>query len=148
MLSASTPLTIEIAKSFRKVDPHHFKNFRSHGCEFSQIQITVRALIHRTNIKVKWSLYKPGVAQRVGRVTALLFHDSGTRRGWVVCVTPRPHFTPGKEPVPILQEAEWAPGPVWTGRKSRPQWDSTPDRRARCSVAIPTELPSPNIGLT
>jgi len=22
---------------------------------------------------------------------------------------------PGKEPVPILQEAGWAPGPVWTG---------------------------------
>jgi len=23
-------------------------------------------------------------------------------------------FTPGKEPVPIVQEARWAPGPVWT----------------------------------
>jgi hypothetical protein len=22
---------------------------------------------------------------------------------------------PGKDPVPIVQEAEWAPGPVWTG---------------------------------
>ena len=30
--------------------------------------------------KVKWSLYGPGVAQRVGRVIALLFHDRGTRR--------------------------------------------------------------------
>jgi len=38
----------------------------------------------------------------------------------VVSSTPRPHFTPGKEPVPILQEAGWAPGPVWTGGKSRP----------------------------
>jgi len=26
---------------------------------------------------------------------------------------PRPHFTPGKDPVPIVQEAGWAPGPVW-----------------------------------
>ena len=34
--------------------------------------------------------------------------------------TPRPHLIPGKEPVPILQEAEWDPGPVWTGGKSRP----------------------------
>ena len=25
----------------------------------------------------------------------------------------RPYFTPGKDPVPILQEAGWAPGPVW-----------------------------------
>ena len=31
-----------------------------------------------------------------------------------VSVTPRPLFTPGKDPVPIVQEAGWAPGPVWT----------------------------------
>jgi hypothetical protein len=24
-------------------------------------------------------------------------------------------FTPGKDPVPIVQEAGWAPGPVWIG---------------------------------
>ena len=24
----------------------------------------------------------------------------------------RPHFIPGKDPVPILQEAGWVPGPV------------------------------------
>jgi len=44
---------------------------------------------------------------------------------------PRPHFTPGKDSVPILQEAAWAPGSVWTGRKSRPHRDSIPDRPAR-----------------
>ena len=27
---------------------------------------------------------------------------------------------PGKDTGPILQEAGWAPGPVWTGGKSRP----------------------------
>jgi len=27
----------------------------------------------------------------------------------------RPLFTPGKDPVVIVQEAGWAPGPVWTG---------------------------------
>jgi len=32
--------------------------------------------------KVKWSRYRPGVTQRVGRDIALLFHDRGTRR-WV-----------------------------------------------------------------
>jgi len=81
--------------------------------------------------KVKWSRYRPGVAQRVGRGLALLFHDRGTRRGWVVSSTPRPHFTPGKEPVPILQEAGWAPEPVWTGGESRSHRDSIPDRPAR-----------------
>jgi len=38
--------------------------------------------------------------------------------------------TLGKDPVPILQEVEWAPGPVWTGGKSRPHRDSIPDRPA------------------
>ena len=49
----------------------------------------------------------------------------------MVSSTPRPHFTPWKDPVPILQEAGWASGPVWTGGKSRPYRDSTPDRPAR-----------------
>jgi hypothetical protein len=31
---------------------------------------------------------------------------------------PRPLSTPGKDPVPIVQEAGWAPGPVWTGAES------------------------------
>ena len=61
-------------------------------------------------IYIKWSRYSPVVAQRVGRGIALLLHDRGTRRGWVVSSTPRPHITPGKDPVPILQEAGWAPG--------------------------------------
>jgi hypothetical protein len=34
--------------------------------------------------------------------------------GWVL--TPRPgRFTPGKDPVPIVWEAGWALGLVWTG---------------------------------
>jgi len=49
----------------------------------------------------------------------------------VVSSTPRPQFTPGKDPVRILQEAGWAPGPVWTGGKSRPRVDSIPGRPAR-----------------
>jgi hypothetical protein len=32
-------------------------------------------------LKLKFSLYRPGVAQRVGRGIVLLFHDRGTRRG-------------------------------------------------------------------
>jgi len=82
------------------------------------------------NVKVKWSCYRPGVVQRVGGGIALLFHDRGTRRGWVVSSTPRPHFTPGKDPVPTLQKAGWAPGPVWTGGKSCPHRDSIPVRPA------------------
>ena len=69
---------------------------------------------------------------RVSRGIALLFsRNFGTRRG----VGGQPHapaaFTPGKGPVPIVQEAGWAPGPVQTGGKSRPHRDSIPDRPAR-----------------
>jgi hypothetical protein len=35
----------------------------------------------------------------------------------VVSITLRPRFTPGKgPPIPIVQEAGWAPEPVWTQR--------------------------------
>ena len=55
-------------------------------------------------VKVKWSRYRPGLAHRVGRCIALLFHHRGTRRGWVFSSTPRPHFTPRERP-----------GTHWTG---------------------------------
>ena len=47
--------------------------------------------------------------------TGRTVYRGSTRRGWGISVTPRPLFTPGKDPVPIVQEAGWAPGPVWTG---------------------------------
>jgi len=31
---------------------------------------------------------------------------------------PWQHLTPGKDPVPIVQGAGWAPGPVWTGAEN------------------------------
>jgi len=41
---------------------------------------------------------------------------------------PRLLFTPGKDPVPNVQEAGWAPGPVWTGAENLapPHQDSIP----------------------
>ena len=50
---------------------------------------------------------------------------------------------PGKDPVPILQEAEWAPGPVWMGGKSRPRLDSIPDRPARSQSLYRLSYPAP-----
>jgi hypothetical protein len=48
-----------------------------------------------------------------GRCIRLHINYLGARRGgWSA---PRPgRFTPGKDPVPIVQEAGWVPGPVWT----------------------------------
>ena len=61
----------------------------------------------------------------VGRDIPLLFHDRGSRRGCVVSSTPRPHFTPGKNLIPIYR------------RLVRPQ--------GRCGGAenlVPTEIRS------
>jgi hypothetical protein len=57
-------------------------------------------------------------AHRGSRGIALHFHDHGTRKRWGVSVTPRPLFAPGKDPIPIVQEARWVPRPVWTGAEN------------------------------
>jgi hypothetical protein len=57
-------------------------------------------------------------AHRGRRGITLLFLNHGTERGCGVIATTRPLFTPGKDPVPIVQEAAWAPGPVWTGAEN------------------------------
>ena len=49
------------------------------------------------------------------------------------CSTPCPcRFTSGKDPVPIVQEEEWAPGPVWTAAENLAHNGiRSPDRPAR-----------------
>ena len=91
-----------------------------------------------SKVKVKYTLVQAlrlcteCMAHRGSRGIALPFHDHGTRRGWGVSVTPRPLITPGKEPVPIVQEAAWAPGPVWTGAENlAPTGIRSPNRPAR-----------------
>jgi len=76
-------------------------------------------------------------AHRVSRGIALPVLDHGTRRGWGVSVTPRPLFTPGKDPVPTVQEAGWAPGAVWTGAENlSPTGIRSPDRPARSQFVL------------
>ena len=62
--------------------------------------------------------------------------------GWS---TPRPgRFTPGKEPVPIVEEAGWATGPGWTGVENlAPHRDSNFGPSSPYRVAIPTEPSRP-----
>jgi hypothetical protein len=48
---------------------------------------------------------------------ALGWTGLGIRWGWVVSVTLRPRFSPWERaPVPTVQDAGWAPKPVWTQR--------------------------------
>ena len=44
-------------------------------------------------------------------------------------------ITPGKDPVPIVQEAGWATGPVWTGAENLALTGiRSPDRPARSEL--------------
>ena len=82
-------------------------------------------------------------AHRGSRGVAVLIHDHCTRRG----VRGQRHaptaLYPGKHPVPIVQEAGWAPGPQDRCEKSRPHQDSSPGPSNLQPVAIPTELLGP-----
>ena len=60
----------------------------------------------------------------------------------MVSSTPRPNFTLGKDPVRIVQEAGWVPGPAWTGGKSRPHRDSISDRPARSQSLYRVSYPA------
>jgi len=99
-------------------------------------------------------LYRPYGPQG-SRDIAVLFLDHSTRRGWGVSFTPRPLFTPGKEPVPIVQKAGWATGPVWTVAENlTPTGIRSPDRPARSQslyrLSYPAHCPlgdGPNIFL-
>ena len=82
------------------------------------------AFINEVKVKVKSPLVQAlrlctgRKAYRENRGIAPSFHDHCTRWGWGVSVILRPFFTPGKDPVPIVQEAGWTPGPVWTGAEN------------------------------
>ena len=101
------------------------------------------------NIKnVKFSRYRPGVAQRVGRGIALLFHDRVTRRWSVVSSTLRPyrerhgtHFTEGwVSPRAGLDGRKFSSPPGFNHGPSSPVVQSL--------VAITTELPDPHANIS
>ena len=49
---------------------------------------------------------------------------------------------PGEDPVPTLQRAGWAQGPVCTGGKSRLHRDLIPDRPARSQLLYRLNYPA------
>jgi hypothetical protein len=64
--------------------------------------------------------------------------------GWS---TPRPgRFAPGNDSVSIVQEAGWAPGPVWTDAENlAPTGIRSPDRPARSESLYLLSYPGPYI---
>ena len=62
---------------------------------------------------------------------------------------PRPgRFTPGKDPVPIVQETGWAPGPVWTCAENLASTGiRVPDRPVRRQSLYRLRYPGPLLQL-
>jgi hypothetical protein len=61
---------------------------------------------------------------------------------------PRPHLTPGKDLAPILQEAVWASGLVWTGAENlAPTGIRSPDRPARRHSLYRLSYPARDISI-
>jgi len=67
----------------------------------------------------------------VGRGIALLFHDRGTRRGWVVSSTPRRTLSPGKTRYPFYRRLDGPQGRSGRAENLVSTGDSIPDRPAR-----------------
>ena len=66
--------------------------------------------------------------------------------GWGVSVKPPPLFTPGNDLVPIVQEAGWSRGPVWTGVENLVLTGiRSPDRPARSQSQYRLHYSAPTV---
>ena len=70
------------------------------------------------------------------RVIALLFLYHGTTRGEGSASRPGRTLPPGKDPVPIVLEAGWVPGPVWSGAENLATTGILSQDRAACSQPL------------
>jgi hypothetical protein len=99
------------------IDCHHF--YKSHACSPLVIVSTELGRNHCINIQVKKKvkLSRCTLCRRLGgeEVQLLLILNLGTRRGWVVSVTPRPRLTPGERTPGTHWLGGWVgPEPIWT----------------------------------
>jgi hypothetical protein len=88
-------------------------------------------------------------ARTESRGITLLFHHHGTRRRVRVQRHASAALYYGKDPVPIVNEAGWAPGPVWTGAENLfPTGIRSPDRLARSHSLYRLRYPAHKSSMT
>jgi hypothetical protein len=85
------------------------------------------------------------VAQRVGRVIVLLFHDLGTSRGEWSAARPGRTLPPGKTRYPLYRRLGGPQGRSEQAENLAPTGIRSSDLPARSPVAIPTGLPGPHL---
>ena len=99
-----------------------------------------RLLTQKVKLKVMFTLEQAPMDQRYSSTLSLTSALDGGMSS-----TPRPgRFTPRKDPVPIVQEAELAPGPVWAGAENlAPTGIKSTDRPARSESLYRLSYPDP-----
>jgi hypothetical protein len=89
---------------------------------------------------------------RGGVEVQLYSFNLGARWGWVVNAMPWPLYPQERDPVPIVQEAGWAPGQVWMGEEYlAPTSIQSPDHPVCSKLLYQLRYPGPLIfviGLT
>ena len=82
--------------------------------------------------KKKFTLEQAMNARRGVEIQLYSFFNLGDTRQQVFNATPRPLHPRERDPVLIVQEAGWAPGPIWTSAENLdPTGIRFPDRAAR-----------------
>jgi len=100
-------------------------------------------MVQTVKVKVKFTIEQVTKVKTGVEVQSYFFFNLGARWGLVVNATPWPLY-PGKDPVPIVQEAGWAPGPVWTGAENfTPTGIRSPDGTAPSKSLYRLSYPGP-----
>jgi len=100
--------------------------------------------------KVKGNIYpRTGYEDTEGKTMRSSTIPSTLALDGDVWSTPRPGcFTRGKDPVPIILEAGWTPGTVWTGAENLAHTEfQTPDYPARSESLYLLSYPGPLVFL-
>jgi hypothetical protein len=99
---------------------------------------------------IEYEYHRPWGPKRGSRSIALTFREPGHEEG-IGWLAPRPgRFTPlERDPVPVVQEAGWAPGPVWTAAENLALTGiRSPDRPARSESLYRLRYPDPGFTTT
>jgi hypothetical protein len=88
--------------------------------------MTVLYRVYINGKKVTFTLKRVMEVQRGSKVIALHFLETRHLMGWVVNVTGL--LAAGSDPVPIVQDTRWVPGPIWMGAQNlAPHRNSNPE---------------------
>ena len=119
-----TVLTVILGTFAAVVDPNRLRCLVQYRSFFQYLNVVTRQVV--------FTLLIGHAGPRVGRSIAVFFSRTFVTR-WREGGQPHAPAasTPGKDPIPIVQEAGWAPWSVWKGGNSRPHRHSIPDRPAR-----------------